>query len=451
MNRRLASGSSHLVVFLGIVALSAAFFLAFTGFRPFANPPLAAAAPPPSSPRAQAPPLPPRPPRLPTAPPPRFATANLLLEAFAAELRVGDLENAAKLGGPDFAALPATNFLKLLLTKANYRLPPQGPAFREVGSLSPSTRFALALEPASPSAPPPAGPLWIQATRDRAAAAWKLSAVLISPRLLAQATEELRRHGILLDPASLASPPDPLTHSIDFLDAVLGRDFRAARLLTDKSKIAQEKLAGLCIVFEEGQYHLAPDRPIVVTAASPQAAIALVRVHSDNLNADAEIGITLHPSPDGPWTIEALDFSRLLESYIQTSGSGHIFYSPIVKSPQGGESLVVYFDFNQAALAPRAAAQLDIVAALLGTDPAKKLRISGHADDLGSDAFNFQLSAARAKNVRQYLHQLGVNPAQIETIGFGATAPLDPNKQSDGSDNPEGRSRNRRTEIYLDF
>jgi outer membrane protein OmpA-like peptidoglycan-associated protein len=70
---------------------------------------------------------------------------------------------------------------------------------------------------------------------------------------------------------------------------------------------------------------------------------------------------------------------------------------------------------------------------------------------VGTDDYNYKLSAARAKNVREHLHSLGVNPSQIETLGFGATAPLDPNKQSDGTDNPEGRSRNRRTEIYLDF
>ena len=454
MNRRHASGSSssHLLVFLGIIALSALFFLAFTGLNPFASAPpaaatpAAAAAPPP--PTA---PLPPRPPRLPAPPPPHFAKVELLLAALATELRAGDLENAAKLGDKAFASLPAPHFLKLLLTKAGYRVPAQGPLFQDAGALRQTPRFALALEPSSPAIPPPAGPLWLQALRDPTTASWKLSAVIISPPLLAQATEELRRHGVLLDPAALASPPDPLTLAHAFLAAVLNRDFRAARLLTDKQKIAQEKLAGLCIVFEEGEYRLAPDRPIVVTAASPEAAIALVRVHSDKMKADAEIGITLHPAADGTWTIEALDFSRLLESYVQSTGAGQVFYSPIVKSPQGGESLVVYFDFNQSTLVPRAIAQLNIVAALLATDPAKKLRISGHADDLGSDDFNYQLSAKRAKNVREHLHQLGVNPAQIETLGFGASAPLDPNKQSDGSDNPEGRSRNRRTEIYLDF
>jgi outer membrane protein OmpA-like peptidoglycan-associated protein len=380
-----------------------------------------------------------------------YAKPGQLFDAVTAELRAGDLENAMKLAGKDFALLPGTNFLKLLLTKAGYRVPEEGPVFTDAGAMGQVARYAVALEPAAPGAPPPAGPFWVNAERNQTTGSWQLTSVSISPKLLAQGTEELRRHGVVLDPTDLASPPDALMQAHDFLAGVLGRDFRAARLLTDKQKIAQEKLAGLCIVFEEGEYQLAGTRPIVVTAASKDAAIALVRVRSEKMKADAEIGITLHPAEDGHWTIQALDFSRLLESYVQQSGAGKVFYSPVVKSPQGGESLVVYFDFNSAKLVPRAMAQLNIVAGLLATDTAKKLRISGHADDLGSDDFNFKLSAARAKTVREHLHKLGVNPGQIETLGFGATAPLDPNKQSDGSDNPEGRSRNRRTEIYLDF
>jgi len=459
MHRRSISGSSStpILVFLGIIGLSAVFFLLFTGRNPLAGLSKASGDAPGPAPTASTGNKPetvtvkPVVPKKPVSTPTVFARPDQLLAAIAAELRSGDLENAMKLGGKDFAVLPATNFLKLLLTKAGYRVPAEGPVFTDAGAMSQVSRYAVTLEPAAPSAPPPAGSVWVNAERDRATSSWKLTSVTLSPKLLAQGLEELRRHGVIPDPQGLTAPADPLMQAHDFLAGVLGRDFRAARLLTDKQKVAQEKLAGLCIVFEEGEYQLAKERPIVVTAASKEAAIALVRLHSDKMKADAEIGITLHPDAQGNWSIEALDFNRLLESYVQNSGAGKVFYSPIVKSPQGGESLVVYFDFGTATLVPRAIAQLNIVAGLLATDPAKKLRISGHSDDLGTDDFNYKLSAERAKNVREHLHTLGVNPAQIETIGFGATAPLDPNKQSDGSDNPEGRSRNRRTEIYLDF
>ena len=454
MNRRFTTGSSStpILVFLGIVGLSAVFFLLFTGRIPFASlKPAAAPAAPGTAALPKGVPVKPPAPKKPAAVPAVFGKPDQLFAAMTAELRAGDLENAMKLGGSDFAVLPGTNFLKLLLTKAGYRVPADGPVFTDAGAMGQVARYAVTLEPAAPSAPPLAGPLWVNAARDRISGSWKLTDVIISPKLLTQGLAELRRNGVIPGPEKLAAPPDPLTSAHDFLAGVLGRDFRAARLLTDKQKISQEKLAGLCIVFEEGDYQLAKERPIVVTAASKEAAIALVRVHSDKMNSDAEIGITLHPGTDGAWSIQALDFSRLLESYVQKSGAGKVFYSPIVKSPQGGESLVVYFDFGTAGLVPRAIAQLKIVAGLLATDPAKKLRISGHADDVGTDDYNYKLSAARAKNVREHLHSLGVNPSQIETLGFGATAPLDPNKQSDGTDNPEGRSRNRRTEIYLDF
>jgi outer membrane protein OmpA-like peptidoglycan-associated protein len=452
------SSSTPILVFLGIVGMSAVFFLVFTGRTPVTSgknaTPEAAAASPSGSPAApNGTPVTAKPavPKKTPAAPVVFAKPEQLLNAITAELRTGDLENAMKLGGKDFAVLPGTNFIKLLLTKAGYRVPADGPVFTDAGALSQTSRYAIALEPAAPSAPAPAGPIWVNAERDRPTGSWKLTGVVISPKMLGQGIAELRRNGVVLEPEGLLPPADPLLQAHDFLAGVLGRDFRAARLLTDKQKVAQEKLAGLCIVLEEGEYQLAKERPIVVTAASSQAAIALVRLHSDKMKADAEIGITLHPAGKDTWTIQALDFSALLESYVQKSGAGKVFYSPIVKSPQGGESLVVYFDFNSSDLVPRAVAQLNIVAGLLATDKARKLRISGHADDLGTEDFNYKLSAARAKNVREHLHKLGVNPAQIETLGFGATAPLDPNRQSDGSDNPEGRSRNRRTEIYLDF
>ena len=459
MHRRAAPAvsSTPILVFLGIVCLSAVFFLIFTGRTPLTGKgpapapviitPGPTAAPGNSEPVTAQRPVPKKLPSSPVI----YAKPEQLLAAITAELRTGDLENAMKLGGKEFAILPGTNFLKLLLTKAGYRVPPEGPVFADAGAMSHVARYSMALEPATAGAPLPAGPVWVNAERDRATSSWKLTGVAISSKLLGQGIGELRRQSIVVDPQDLTAPADPLMQTHDFLAGVLGRDFRAARLLTDKPKVAQEKLAGLCIVFEEGGYQLAKSRPIVVTAASKDAAIALVRVRSDKMNTDAEIGITLHPAADGTWSIQALDFSRLLETHVKLSGAGKVYYSPIVKSPQGGESLVVYFDFNSATLVPRAIAQLKIVAGLLATDPAKKLRISGHADDLGTDDFNYKLSAVRAKNVREHLHKLGVNPSQIETIGFGATAPLDANKQQDGTDNPEGRSRNRRTEIYLDF
>lgn len=454
-------------VFLGIVGLSAVFFVLFT--LPPRNAGTAGADPAAVSdsngvaggavkdsgtgtakPSVAAQP---KPAAKPKAAPVVYLQPKLLLEAVTAELRAGNLDGAIKLGTPAFVADARSNFLKLLLTKGGFRIPETGPVFVDAGASGGTPRFEMRLLPETKGGAAPAGPVWVDLEKDKTTASWKMSSAVISPALIGQAEEALRLHDVVINPAELLRKPDPLQVTHTFLSAVLTRNFHAARQVTDREKVTQEKLAGLCIVFEEGNYAPVEERPIVVTAASKEAAISLVRVKSGKQKSDEglEIGITLHPAADGAWEIESLDFSSLLESYVKATKAGQVFYSPVVKSPQGGESLVVYFDFNSATLVPRAIAQLDIVARLLATDPAKKLRISGHADDLGSDDYNYKLSAERAKNVRAHLHKLGVDPAQIETIGFGATAPLDPNKRKDGSDNPEGRSRNRRTEIYLDF
>ena len=188
-----------------------------------------------------------------------------------------------------------------------------------------------------------------------------------------------------------------------------------------------------------------------MTAGTADSAWAIVKVRSDKQNLDSEVGITLQRTPAGEWRVQALDFNKMLESYVQATGGGSVFYSPLVKSAKGGESIVLYFEFDKAELHPRALHQLDIISSLLKSDPARKMRITGHTDALGADDYNARLSATRAKNVHARLLELGVSATQIETSGVGSKIPLELDKRPDGSDNPDGRSRNRRTEIYLDF
>jgi outer membrane protein OmpA-like peptidoglycan-associated protein len=251
---------------------------------------------------------------------------------------------------------------------------------------------------------------------------------------------------------SLVSPPDPLSISHDFISEVLGKNFRGARSITDGTKVTHEKLAGLCIVFEEGDYQMVPGSSLNVTAATEQRAWALVRVKSPTQNVESEFGVEMAKNEGtNEWKVDSLDFSRLLQNYVQATDGGKIYYSPIVKSPSGGESLVVYFEYDKSELNARGLRQMEIVADLLKSDPARKMRLSGYTDALGAEDYNNRLSQKRAETVRTKLSELGVDPAQIISRGYGSDTPLDPNQKEDGSDNPEGRSRNRRTEIYLDF
>ena len=102
-------------------------------------------------------------------------------------------------------------------------------------------------------------------------------------------------------------------------------------------------------------------------------------------------------------------------------------------------------------LHPRAKKQIEIIASIMKADPGKKLQIAGHTDALGDDSYNVRLSRTRADSVKALLVSLGVPEPQIETVGLGKAQPLSPNQKADGTDDPEGRSHNRRAEIFLDF
>ena len=126
-------------------------------------------------------------------------------------------------------------------------------------------------------------------------------------------------------------------------------------------------------------------------------------------------------------------------------------YFPIVKNPQGGDSLVLYFGFNDALLSPRSLRQLKIVASLL-RESKGDLSITGHTDDIGTDSYNQSLSERRAEAVKNALIDYGVNPAQISTRGMGKSQPLRVYHTGDTQQTIRTiRSGNRRAEIYLDF
>jgi outer membrane protein OmpA-like peptidoglycan-associated protein len=151
------------------------------------------------------------------------------------------------------------------------------------------------------------------------------------------------------------------------------------------------------------------------------------------------------------WHVFEINLDQLLADYAKRVAGGDIYYSPLVKNPAGGETLALYFDFNEDSISPRTKRQLEIVASILKSDPNKKITLSGHTDALGTKTYNDQLSANRADVVRDFLATSGVAAEQIVTIAKGASQPRRPNVTETGEDNPDGRRANRRTEIYLDF
>ena len=249
-------------------------------------------------------------------------------------------------------------------------------------------------------------------------------------------------------PKPAAEAADALTVAHAFSTAVIRRDFNTARELADPSTVTDERVAALMIAVEEGKFALKQDRPFVVTLAREDITWVLARVESGSMASEFAVELG---QIDSAWKVNGLTFSKVLSALSEAAGAGDVAYSPIIDDPEGGDSLVLYFEFDDEGLTPRTERQLAIVAEILNQGDERVIRINGHADAKGSDDYNVGLSDRRAESIRQALIGRGVKPDQVVTEAFGAAKPRKPNFLPDGSDNPSGRSANRRAEVLLDF
>jgi outer membrane protein OmpA-like peptidoglycan-associated protein len=75
--------------------------------------------------------------------------------------------------------------------------------------------------------------------------------------------------------------------------------------------------------------------------------------------------------------------------------------------------------------------------------------LEGHADAIGTEAYNLALSRRRAETVARELIGQGVRRERVKVEAFGETRPIAPNKKPDGTDDPAGRAKNRRVEAVI--
>jgi OOP family OmpA-OmpF porin len=109
----------------------------------------------------------------------------------------------------------------------------------------------------------------------------------------------------------------------------------------------------------------------------------------------------------------------------------------------------VNFEFNSDKLTSEAENRLDNVVNALKASQDIEIRLEGHTDSKGSASYNQRLSQQRADAVKRYLTQHGIDASRMTTQGFGESQPIAPNTNPDGSDNPDGRAKNRRTELEV--
>jgi len=420
--------------FLGLAALLAVSALVLLIVQPGVKSP-PAPAPPAVGPNAAAPqsgqPAQPVAPAQPKAEPPSVElaarTPEELVQQVSKALQSGDSAALLKLLGNQALDSAMAEQLKALAP----RLRPLG-GISEIGEieLNARTRWALQLDGAEPG-------------RDRVfldlkniGGKWSIEKVTLPP------------------PANepTAQATDPLGVADAFLQAVLSQKFELARSFVDRATISDAKIAGLCILFEEGGYHLRKTKPLRSMFQRADTVGYLANVETSQGRESAQFSLTVRrPNGAANWRVTEINLSQLLSEYARRVAGGDVYYSPLVKNPAGGDTLALYFEFDEDAVNPRARRQLEIVSMILKADPDKKIMLSGHTDALGTDQYNNTLSSRRAQVVRDFLAGAGVKAEQIVTVAKGASQPRRPNVTESGEDSPDGRRANRRTEIYLDF
>ena len=110
----------------------------------------------------------------------------------------------------------------------------------------------------------------------------------------------------------------------------------------------------------------------------------------------------------------------------------------------------VLFDFDKDTLKPVAQETLQKAAAVIREQTKGAIRINGHTDAKGDDNYNLKLSQRRAAAVKNWFAQQGkLSGRRMDTLGFGKQKPVASNTKPDGSDDAEGRQKNRRVEVIV--
>ncbi|MES2982362.1 MAG: OmpA family protein [Verrucomicrobiota bacterium] len=354
------------------------------------------------------------------------ADPSELLNQISEALNKGDMAQVSKLIGKD--AMDAETF-KLLNALAKQ---PHG--FREVGEIELNKRTRWALEVGEGET----DKSQIHFDLKQEDGKWKIEKISVPEKKA--------------DPDEKAAAVDPLNLADTFLQAVLKQDFEVALQWVDLKSVSETKIAALCILFEEGEYKMRQNKPLRAMFQRDDTVGYLAHIEAKDGTQAAQFSLSLRMDAETKnWRVFEINLDQLLADYANRVAGGDIYFSPLVKNPAGGETLALYFEFNEDAMSPRTQRQLEIVASILKSDAKKKITLSGHTDALGTKSYNDQLSANRADVVRDFLAAAGVSSEQIVTIAKGASQPRRPNVTESGEDDPGGRRANRRTEIYLDF
>jgi len=130
---------------------------------------------------------------------------------------------------------------------------------------------------------------------------------------------------------------------------------------------------------------------------------------------------------------------------INVGNEGYSLDVPLQKIKAGSSIVLnnVFFDTDKSELKPSSKVELNKLVSFLNDNPALKVELGGHTDNIGSDESNLILSEKRASAVVAYLIDNRVPANRLVAKGYGETKPLDSNETE------TGRAKNRRTEFTI--
>ena len=231
-------------------------------------------------------------------------------------------------------------------------------------------------------------------------------------------------------------------------------DMVEGRLKLDDFRIAPDSLAGLTIPKSD------------LTSIQFKARKLVIKEYDSiptALKDGDEDGITdnVDKCPHTPWGAEVDEtgcakepvVTRLVKKKtddLDTDGDGVL--DMLDKCPQTPQTAVVdekgcwatpdiLFDFDSTEIKPQYRSALEVIIAVLKSNPDLKIEIQGNTDNVGPESYNQMLSEKRARAVKEFMVAKGVYPTRLVTKGFGATRNVASNE------NNTGRALNRRIDF----
>jgi outer membrane protein OmpA-like peptidoglycan-associated protein len=152
------------------------------------------------------------------------------------------------------------------------------------------------------------------------------------------------------------------------------------------------------------------------------------------------------PAPPPPVAIVTAPPVKAAEAPVPPPRNYEVIVSKCEERLRVGSDFL--FDFDRAEVRAEAGPTLDEIAGRLAAQK-QAVMIEGHTDAKGTEGYNQTLSEKRAISVRASLTSRGVAIERLNIRGYGKTRPVAQNEKADGSDDPEGRQKNRRVEVVV--